>query len=500
MKTWLKGKSILTICTCALLAGLATTWISYGLFGHRLIEAMYKQESIEILNRVMDEGRAVTPLEDYYEAADRIMVTATINILTLFLILTVLIAKPLGVVLACYSFLLCSLVLFSLFELFPNLIKLFRLDDHIDYYNCKANLVADSALVHREKPFISYTYFDYKGSLYSPLYGVDVPGLTFERTNNELGFRTNSTARFSDIVVMGDSFVGIGLNDDETFGRRLEKISSLTVTSLGEGGYGPFQYLELLKRYGVGKKPKYAIFSFFEGNDIADLENYRVWRNGGEYDGITFCFRKPFFKRYISALERTRRYARSAVRSTVQLALNKALNKSDANGGAPHPDLVALNIGGETHKGLFFFYQNDTRSTDEILSSDAWQDLKEILKQFKNISLENNITPIIMYIPIDAHIYADYSTEQSGKKWLKIRNQQIAAKKNRVNAMVRLSQGLDLELIDLSPIFESAARDGKLLYYPFDNHWNSEGRQVAAEFVAQVLKRKQIVSAQVIKR
>ena len=32
-----------------------------------------------------------------------------------------------------------------------------------------------------------------------------------------------------------------------------KRLSGLTVANLGMGGYGPFQYLEVLKRYGLRK-------------------------------------------------------------------------------------------------------------------------------------------------------------------------------------------------------------------------------------------------------
>ena len=48
---------------------------------------------------------------------------------------------------------------------------------------------------------------------------------------------------------------------------------------------------------------------------------------------------------------------------------------------------------------------------------------------------------------------------------------------------------LDLELIDLLPPFRKAAREGVLLYHPYDTHWNSAGRQRAAEHIATRLQR-----------
>jgi hypothetical protein len=44
-----------------------------------------------------------------------------------------------------------------------------------------------------------------------------------------------------------------------------------------------------------------------------------------------------------------------------------------------------------------------------------------------------------------------------------------------------------MSLVDLSPFFEAAARRGKMLYYPMDTHWNSDGREVAAATIAKIL-------------
>jgi hypothetical protein len=98
-----------------------------------------------------------------------------------------------------------------------------------------------------------------------------------------------------------------------------------------------------------------------------------------------------------------------------------------------------------------------------------------------------------MYIPTGAHIYAPYSTDQSGKNWLQIRDQQIGAIMNTEEAITRLARELKIELISLTPIFETGARQGKLLYYQLDPHWNSEGRELAASFLADYLGTRYLV-------
>ena len=93
-----------------------------------------------------------------------------------------------------------------------------------------------------------------------------------------------------------------------------------------------------------------------------------------------------------------------------------------------------------------------------------------------------------MYIPAAAHVYAQYSTIQSGENWLRIRDQQIQAKTNTEEAMNQMAKELDIDLISLTPVLEEAASQGKLLYYPLDPHWNAEGTELAASYVAQNLK------------
>ena len=97
-----------------------------------------------------------------------------------------------------------------------------------------------------------------------------------------------------------------------------------------------------------------------------------------------------------------------------------------------------------------------------------------------------------MYIPAAAHVYAQYSTMQSGENWLKIRDQQIQAKTNTEGSMTQMLQELDIEMISLTPTLEEGASRGKMLYYPLDPHWNPEGTELAASYVANILKSRYI--------
>jgi SGNH hydrolase-like domain, acetyltransferase AlgX len=465
-------------------AGMAIGWGMYGLFGHRLIAALYESESLAIAERVMS-GRTITPLQSYYRAADSLMWAMTYWIIAGFVgflgALALLRARLLGsVVLMVSSLALSSFLLFAVLECFPSLIPVFNLQNMVGYYGVKTSLVPDDTLIFRERPF-SHAIMSFKGDQYSPRYMVEPPSFRMEWVTDGDGFRNNSAPGVVDVLAIGDSYVAFALDEADMFGQKLERLSGLRVANLGVGGYGPFQYLEVLKRFGVKRQPRYALFCFYEGNDVGDITAYLEWQAGGMpfYSGV---FRGTWLQRYGMAVSEAAQSLSEAIKDVIYPTLHTISHDERY----VHPDIVVINLRGTIHKALFR-HKNYSQSTDEMLRSTAWQALKQILHDFNTICLENHITPIIVYIPMAAHIYAQYSTEESGANWLAIRDEQILAKANAVGAMITLCDELRLSLVDLSPSFEAAARQGKMLYYPMDTHWNSDGREVAAAAIAKVL-------------
>ena len=359
----------------------------------------------------------------------------------------------------------------------------------------KTNFLYDDVLIYREKPFNHVTYENYRSEHYSALYGIEVPPVHFEWITDKNGFRNGHTREYSDIIVIGDSYLEWGNTEADTFVKRLEnKLPGLTITNLGKSGYGPPQYLEVLNRYGVKYRPKYALMAFFEGNDILDTKAYFRWKKGQteKRPNLRIEWRRfLFFQRYWLALESQATFIRNSTSYWINIVLNKIAQR---NGYAHdiHPDLAVLNLGdGESYK-IKFVERLDTRSPKEILASEEWGQLKTVLTDVREACEKNGISLIVMYIPAAAHVYAQYSTEQSGENWLQIREQQIQAMTNTEEAMKQVLQELNIELISLSPVLEAAAQQGKLLYYPLDPHWNAEGTELAARYVAQTLKSRYI--------
>src|SRR5688572_33292046 len=102
---------------------------------------------------------------------------------------------------------------------------------------------------------------------------------------------------------------------------------------------------------------------------------------------------------------------------------------------------------------LFVDAEDSRLNVEETLREAEWQQLKNILIEFKAITTKREIRPIILNIPRSATIYAQYSTEKSGKEWRASMAGQIARTKNTENALLNLAGELDLEIINLREVF-----------------------------------------------
>jgi hypothetical protein len=78
-----------------------------------------------------------------------------------------------------------------------------------------------------------------------------------------------------DVIIMGDSFTGCIATDREaTWMSRIGQVTGLSVYNLGKGGIGPYEYLEILRYFGLPKTPTIVLMNIYEGNDLRDAVRY----------------------------------------------------------------------------------------------------------------------------------------------------------------------------------------------------------------------------------
>jgi hypothetical protein len=157
-----------------------------------------------------------------------------------------------------------------------------------------------------------------------------------------------------------------------------------------------------------------------------------------------------------------------------------------------HPDVAILNLNGRLVPKLFIDKVPE-RTVDQMLATEEFQGIRKFFNEFREVCQTNRISPLVLYIPTALQVYASYTTQASGAQWLAVRDRQIALRRNTELAIKVVADEGGVDLISLTPVFERAAAEGKMVYYALDAHWNAEGREIAARFVADVLKKRSLV-------
>jgi hypothetical protein len=388
------------------------------------------------------------------------------------------------------SIILALFLIFTLFETYPELLQTINLRQ-VRYYAQKAVWKPDPVLVFepRQSGHTSRTVLN--GDIFSEEYGVSPHAIDYVASYNTYGFRTNSSNSPFDIILLGDSYIEMGERDENTLSEILRHSSGLSTYNFGRAWYGPYQYNEILKRYGLQLNPQYAIYCFFAGNDVENIIEYEEWLSGGDYYNFVLS-RRSFFSRFWVAVRDVKKAVKAAIKKSIWVHDKSNDVKldilADEQKKTMHPDLGVIKL--KDHEILSgFAYLNPQTASDELLSTEEWTSLRRLLAEFKAISLKNGIQPIVLYIPTKMEAYGPFLSKQSGENVIKRRNQTLQYLDNRSVAMQYLVSELKIHFINLLPTYKYQAMKGQFLYYAFDSHWNISGRKIAAAVIADYIKR-----------
>lgn len=114
-------------------------------------------------------------------------------------------------------------------------------------------------------------------------HNTDEPGDVFVAKVDEMGFCNvpgiyKGRSR-SDVVTVGDSFTWCNsVSPEETWTAQLSALAGRSTYNLGRGGAGVYEYLQILKGFGVRKKPRLVMLAVYEGTDLRDALRYYSYR------------------------------------------------------------------------------------------------------------------------------------------------------------------------------------------------------------------------------
>lgn len=297
-----------------------------------------------------------------------------------------------------------------------------------------------------------------------------------------------------DLVVVGDSFVAAPAIQHPFWEGVIP-----SVLEFGTQGIGNTQELTLLRNYGLPRKPKVVVMTYFEGNDITDNWSYYLLHSTGNQDAETFG-------------QPSNSYTVWDYLVTYHLLL-WLRDQSGLVANCTNP------IRNDQGKSLTFStYYTSLLSTDTkaLSQSNVFAVTKQSIITAANETRAVGATFVLVFIPEKLHAYwdglvaADQLDHIMSNERVVIpqivpdrgivpdtfpRNPHEMAEHLLANIdgqrqlLTQLAADNSFLMLDLTPAFQQAVNNGLDPYFYGDSHWNQKGhdlaRKLLIEFLAQ---------------
>jgi len=274
-----------------------------------------------------------------------------------------------------------------------------------------------------------------------------------------------------DVLLLGDSMTFCtAIDADQTSSAMVEDIFGFSAYNLGIPGIGPFEYVELLRKYGLNREPKFVVMNIFEGNDPRDVERFNDFRLHGKQSMDADAVGGPFAWSYSLAF--------------IKAAIELQLRQIDRNTGLDFrysiegPDgRVEMNIANADRDEVRYARRFNSGELSPAIFEPA-------LDSFRDLARNNDFVPVILLIPGTYTAYAQSvvfndqelsTTMTSGREIISEWLQDYAARNN-------------IAFVDLAPAFQAAAKAGPLTHFPANRHLTPDGQRIVASQIAEIIQ------------
>ena len=327
--------------------------------------------------------------------------------------------------------------------------------------------------------------------------------------NDEWGFRNARRPETSDIVCIGDSMTyGYAARVSESWPAVLEKMGAGTVYNMGIGGYGPVQYLYLLRTKAIKLHPKIIIVGFYIGNDLVDVYNVvrfnKNWSAYGKFGGSGFGgsgLKAPVFVfsrqsgKFLKGLRDWLSENSVLYVVVTQLGIFDFVRSHEAAVYMADEASNLLAYRDDNHNVLFNLTELPISAHSRFLDmrdpriQGAMDITKRLMSDMQSVTEKRGIRLIVLIIPTKERVYSDI-LRRSGyvEKYLSLREALEQEDVARA-AIVESSRAQNIEVLDPLPALAAAVRKRDLYpsYPSFDIHPNKDGYRVIAETINRYL-------------
>ena len=296
--------------------------------------------------------------------------------------------------------------------------------------------------------------------------------VTPQDSNGFCNTRDKAQRNHNDIVFIGDSFTWCtAVRPEDTFAARLETASGYTTYNLGVPGIGPYEYVEILRRFGLKYAPRIVVMSIYEGNDLRDGIRYQKYvdeeraapASGREADGAAgFSILKHL---------RNSSYSLSYIGAALE-ALSKRFHEEKINFHyrvKSSGNTVPMNV--------------TNADTDEVknarllaqgkVSLEVW---RRALVEFAKLAREYRFEPFVVYIPSAYTAYASSVVFEDDAAAAAVRSQSDLQRQY----LAGLARELGLEFLDTTHYLQDVVQNSPLAYYPANVHLTEQGHALIA--------------------
>jgi hypothetical protein len=287
------------------------------------------------------------------------------------------------------------------------------------------------------------------------------------------------------VVALGDSFT-VAANVASPWPQRVTDCTGLDVLNLGGAGLGPQEELEVLREYGLEKRPEWVVMAYFEGNDL--------------YDAAAYDQANPFI------VARLGRYMVTQGLEAWRERGEEPVPTAPAN--YFYPITVTIN-GVDLEIAFFSGYMAWLGAREELIRpSENYRLAQEAILEAKALSEAAEARLLLVYIPTKEHVYLPYlddrdmltgifsdvptlALDEDG--FIQFTNQTATVevtnqyRDDQAKLLADFAAEQDIAFLDLTATFQAEAADGIELYYPFDTHWNQQGHDLAAQTIGLYL-------------
>jgi hypothetical protein len=296
-----------------------------------------------------------------------------------------------------------------------------------------------------------------------------------------------------DLITIGDSFTWCTtVAPEDTWTANFAKVTGLSSYNLGKPAIGLYEYIQILKKFGIQKSPKFVVMNVYEGNDLRDAIRYNAYRETIRKTGKQpDLYPNPLLHTLYQGLKAFPLRDYSYVYNISLASMLYSYSKIFSSQSATDEPNFRYNLV-FTNSSIPFNLENT--DTDEVIDAKSLLnkqiDLEvftEALKNFVELSKKYHFIPIVTYTP-SAHITY---TEQVVFQDKSLNNILLSFSDKQRNYFQIKGKELGYLFMDFTSALQVAASahntPDKLLYYQTNLHLTKYGHKIIADALSKSL-------------